>query len=92
MPAMQTEPRATSPLVVAVSWLAASVALPFALIGASLGQGLGALIGGCHWIGVTLPLDRQVWALVNQPVLNFAALPTAGDIGSDRSSCRCWWR
>jgi hypothetical protein len=78
MPAMQTEPRATSPLVVAVSWLAASVALPFALISASLGQGLGALIGGCHWIGVTLPLDRQVWALVNQPVLNFAALPTAG--------------
>ena len=78
MPAMETEPQVTSPPVIAVSWLAASVALPFALIGAVFGQGLGALIGGCHWIGVTLPLDRQIWALVNQPVLNFASLPRAG--------------
>jgi len=77
MPAMETEPQATSLSVIAVSWLAASVALPSALIGAAFGQGIGASIGGCQWIGVTLPLDRQVWALVNQPVLNFASLPRA---------------
>jgi hypothetical protein len=78
MPTMETEPQATSPSVIAISWLGASAALPFALIGAALGQGFGALLGGCHWIGITLPLDRQVWALVNQPVLNFASLPRAG--------------
>ena len=78
MPPMETEPETASTSVIAISWLGASAAFPFALIGAALGQGLGALIGGCHWIGVTLPLDRQVWALVNQPVLNFASLPRAG--------------
>jgi hypothetical protein len=78
MPPMETEPRTASTSVIAISWLGASAALPFALIGAALGQGLGALIGGCHWIGVTLPLDRQIWALVNQPALNFASLPRAG--------------
>jgi len=78
MPAMETEPGTASPSVIAISWLAASAAIPFALIGAAFGQGLGALIGGCHWIGVTLPFDRQIWALVNQPVLNFASLPRAG--------------
>jgi len=78
MPAMETEPGTASPAVIAISWLGASAALPFALIGAAFGQGLGALIGGCHWIGVALPLDRQIWALVNQPVLNFASLPRAG--------------
>ena len=35
------------------------------------------MAGGCGWIGVAIPLDRQVWALVNQPVLNFSSLPTA---------------
>jgi hypothetical protein len=64
--------------VIAISWLGASAALPFALIVAAFGQGFGAVAGGCHWIGVTLPLDRQIWALVNQPVLNFASLPRAG--------------
>ena len=75
---MQTEPGTTSSSVIAISLLGASAALPFALIAAAFGQGLGALIGGCHWIGVTLPLDRQIWALVNQPALNFASLPRAG--------------
>ena len=36
---------------------------------------LGALLGGCGWIGISTPLHRQVWALVNQPALNFASLP-----------------
>ena len=78
MPPMETEPGTASTSVIAISWLGASAALPFALIGGAFGQGLGALIGGCHWIGVTLPLDRQIWALVNQPVLNFSSLPRAG--------------
>lgn len=74
---METEPGTASPSVIAISWLGASAALPFALICAAFGQGLGAIFGGCHWIGIALPLDRQVWALVNQPVLNFATLPRA---------------
>ena len=75
---MQTEPRINSPSVVAISWTAAIAAFPLALVLAVFGQGLGALVGGCQWIGASLPLDRQVWALVNQPVLNFASLPSAG--------------
>ena len=75
---MQTEPRINAPSVVAISWTAAIAAFPLALVLAVLGQGLGALVGGCQWIGASLPLDRQVWALVNQPVLNFASLPSAG--------------
>jgi len=77
MPAMETEPGTASPSAIAISWLAASAALPLTLIGATVGQGIGALAGGCGWIGVALPLDRQVWALVNQPVLNFSSLPSA---------------
>jgi hypothetical protein len=75
---MQTEPKINAPSVVAISWTAAIAAFPLALVLAVLGQGLGAMVGGCQWIGASLPLDRQVWALVNQPVLNFASLPTAG--------------
>jgi hypothetical protein len=78
MPAMQTEPGTTSLSAISISWLAASAAIPLALVTAALGQGLGALVGGCHWIGISLPAGRQVWALVNQPVLNFSSLPSAG--------------
>jgi len=74
---METEPGTASPSAIAISWLAASAAYPLTLIGAVFGQGLGALAGGCGWIGISLPLDRQVWALVNQPVLNFSSLPSA---------------
>jgi len=75
---MHTEPEINAPSVVAISWTAAIAAFPLALVVAVLGQGVGAMVGGCHWIGVSLPLDREVWALVNQPVLNFASLPSAG--------------
>jgi len=75
--AMRTETQATAVSAVAVSWLAAVAAQGSALVLAAVGQGLGALAGGCGWIGVTTPLDRQVWALVNQPVLNFSSLPGA---------------
>jgi len=66
-----------TPTGLLASWLAAVVALPLALFVATAGQGLGALFGGCRWIGLSVPWDRQAWALVNQPVVNFAALPEA---------------
>ncbi len=75
---MRTETHATALSAVAVSWLAASAAQGTALLLAAIGQGVGALAGGCGWIGFSTPLDRQVWALVNQPVLNFSSLPGAG--------------
>ncbi len=59
------------------SWLAGMVALPLALFVAACGQGVGALLGKAGWIGLSVPWDRQAWALVNQPVLNFASLPAA---------------
>lgn len=30
-------------------------------------------MGGCTWIGVCLPLNRPVWALVNEPSIAFAS-------------------
>ena len=52
--------------------LAAAAAFPGALLLAAAGQGIGALTGGCGWIGISTAVDRQVWALVNQPTLHFA--------------------
>ncbi len=75
---MRTESHTTALSTVAVSWLAAVPALGSALVLAVLGQGLGAVAGGCSWIGASLPLHRQVWALVNQPALNFSSSPGAG--------------
>ncbi len=74
---MSTEAGPGAPQVIVVSWLAAAAAFPSTLVLAAAGQGLGAVLGGCAWIGLSLPIDRQVWALVNQPVLNFASLPRA---------------
>ncbi len=59
------------------SWLAALAALPLAVVTGALGQGLGAVAGHCTWIGLTLPLHRQPWALVNEPTLNFASTSAA---------------
>jgi hypothetical protein len=75
---VETEPEIGAPSVIAVSWLAASAAFPIALLSAAFGQGLGAVVGGCHWFGICVPVDRQPWALVNQPAINFASLPIAG--------------
>lgn len=55
------------------SWLAAVFAVPASLIAAAAGQGLGTLVVGGSWIGVCVCWNREVWSLVNQPVLNFAA-------------------
>jgi hypothetical protein len=59
------------------AWLAAVAATPGAALLTVLGQGLGAAAGGCEWIGATVPVDRQPWALVNQPSVAFAAQPVA---------------
>jgi hypothetical protein len=77
MPIVNTQHDVMAFRVLLLSWLAALFAIPFALLLAVLGQALGAILGGCSWIGVSLPLDRQAWALVNQPALNFAAQPEA---------------
>ena len=70
---MSSRPNPNSPPAILASWLAAAGAGIFALGLLVGGQGLGALLGGCRWIGVTLPLNRQTWALVNQPSLAFAS-------------------
>lgn len=78
---MRRMDRETDPLRPAgllASWLTAAWAFPAALVLAAIGQGIGAVLGGCAWIGVSLPVDRPVWALVNQPVLSFAASASAG--------------
>ncbi len=75
---MRTESHTTALSTVAVSWLAAVSAPAPALMLAVLGQGLGAVAGGCGWIGASLPPNRQVWALVNQPTLDFSSSPGAG--------------
>lgn len=54
------------------SWLAAAAALPGVMLVVVVGQGLGSLLGGCAWIGLSVPVHRPPWALVNQPSLAFA--------------------
>ncbi len=66
-----------SPSGVVFGWLSAAVGFASAVAVAVVGQGAGAVTGGCGWIGVSLPIDRQAWALVNQPALNFASQPRA---------------
>jgi hypothetical protein len=67
----------TSPRGILFGWLAAAFGFTSGLLLAVGGQGLGAFVGGCGWIGISTPLGRQVWALVNQPALNFASEPRA---------------
>ncbi len=70
---MSSRPNPNSPPAILGSWLAALSAGIFTLGLLAGGQGVGALLGGCKWIGVTVPLYRQTWALVNQPSLAFAS-------------------
>jgi len=74
---MHSRPNPNAPMAIAASWLAALSAGIVILGLVACGQGLGAIIGGCRWIGVTLPLHRQPWALVNQPSLAFSTDGTA---------------
>ncbi len=66
-----------TPTGLLASALAAALGLPLSLFTATIGQGIGALLAGGGWIGLCVGWDRQAWALVNQPVLNFASLPSA---------------
>jgi hypothetical protein len=77
MPPVIRRPDLLAPVGLLASWLAGLIALPLALFVATGGQGVGALLAKAGWIGVSVPWDRQAWALVNQPVLNFASLPSA---------------
>jgi hypothetical protein len=75
MPRMHRDRDVMAPKGLLFGLLAATLALPGAVLAAVSGQAIGSLLGGCGWIGISTPLDRQVWALVNQPSLNFASLP-----------------
>jgi hypothetical protein len=77
MPLVNQRPDPMAPMGLLASWLAAVLALPLSLFVAATGQGVGALFAKAGWIGLCVPWDRQAWALVNQPVLNFASLPIA---------------
>ncbi len=77
MPAVTSRINVVAPGAVLASWLGACFGALLAPLLAALGQGLGAVLGGCRWIGLSLPPDRQVWALVNQPTLDFAIRPAA---------------
>ncbi len=77
MPAVNRSVDVLTSRAVVASWLFAAAAIPLALVIAALGQAVGAMLGGCRWIGISLPLDHAVWALVNQPTLDFAARPAA---------------
>jgi hypothetical protein len=72
-----SRPDPLAPRGLLASWLAGLIALPLTLFVAASGQGIGALLAKAGWIGLSVPWDRQAWALVNQPVLNFASLPAA---------------
>ncbi|HHQ49412.1 MAG TPA: hypothetical protein ENK19_11090, partial [Acidobacteria bacterium] len=74
---MQRDMDPLAPHNLLLGWIAAIAAVPLTVVMAVIGQGLGAAAGGCAWIGVTLPLQTQPWALVNEPTLNFASTPAA---------------
>jgi len=69
---MFSRPNPNSPVAILASWLAALCGGIITLGLIAGGQGLGSIFGGCRWIGVTLPLHQQTWALVNQPTLAFS--------------------
>lgn len=69
---MFSRPNPNSPAAIVASWLAALCGGVLILLVIAGGQGLGAILGGCRWIGATLPIHRQTWALVNQPSLAFS--------------------
>jgi hypothetical protein len=73
MPAVRQRIDVAAPEGIFYGWLAAALAFPLTLVLAASSQGVAALVGGCGWIGISLPMDRQVWALVDQPALNFAS-------------------
>lgn len=67
------------PSAILLGWLVAALAAPTTLLLAVLGQGVGAVLGGSSWIGISTPWTRPPWALVNQPTVDFAA--SSGALG-----------
>jgi hypothetical protein len=66
----------SSPLcgrVVLLSLGLAAVAWPLAWLLLAVAQGLGVMLAGGSFIGVSLPLGQHPWALVNQPSVAFAS-------------------
>jgi hypothetical protein len=72
MPRVHRTTDPVAPSAVVTSWLWSAAAVALVLVAATLGQAVGALLGGCSWIGVSIPLHRPVWALLDQPTLDFA--------------------
>jgi hypothetical protein len=70
---MPKRPTVLDPKVVLSSWTVSLLWSALAVLGVAVLQGLGALVAGCGWIGVSVPIHRQPWALVNQPGMAFAA-------------------
>lgn len=58
--------------IVVLSWAAALLAWPAVWLLLVASQGVGVVLAGGEWIGVALPWGSQPWALVNEPVLEFA--------------------
>ncbi len=77
MPAVQPTRNLMSLRGLLASWLAAAFAYPAALLLAACGQGIGAVLAGCRWIGLSIPPHREVWALVNEPSPGFASQQAA---------------
>jgi len=77
MPAMQQMSNPLAPKALLSCGLAAIASYPGALLLAACSQALGAMAGGCQWIGLSLSPHRPVWALVNQPTLDFASRSSA---------------
>ena len=63
--------------VLALSWLLSAVLWPVVWLLLPAAQGVGVMIAGGEWIGVSAPWGSQPWALVNQPGVGFAATRAA---------------
>lgn len=71
IPGMPANP--LSPKVVLLSLGVALVAWPLVWLLLAAVQGVGVMLAGGGFIGVSLPLGQYPWALVNQPEINFAS-------------------
>ncbi len=74
---MQRKPNPNTPPALVFSWVAAIAGGLLAILFSTVGQALGAMAGGCRWIGLSLPIQAQPWALVNQPSLAFSSQTAA---------------
>lgn len=64
---------ALSPRSLAASWSLALVLWPTTWLLAASCQGIGTVLAGGEWLGISLPLGAVPWALVNEPGIAFAA-------------------